>query len=103
MERTTQTSSMLSAKLGKSSLTSMPLCPYFLNLKGEGNAAPVRRSVFKFSMGNNLPAYLASDGLGAKVSTWEGPPLAKIWMICFTLDGKCGALGASGLTKPSLA
>jgi hypothetical protein len=32
----------------KISLTSIPLCPYGLNWYGEGNAAPVFRSVFKF-------------------------------------------------------
>src|SRR5580658_7002523 len=78
MERMTQISSMLSATCGNKSLTSMPLRPYFLNLKGEGKAAPVLRSVGRFSIGNSLPAYFSSDGLGSKVSTWDGPPLAKI-------------------------
>ncbi len=43
-----------------------------------GNAAPVFRSVFKFSIGNGLPAYFSRAGLGSKVSTCEGPPLAKM-------------------------
>ena len=96
-------SSMLSATCGKISLTSMPLLPYFLNLKGEGKAAPVLRSVRRLSMGNGLPAYFCSAGFGSNVSTCEGPPLAKIWMTCLALAGKWGALGVSGFTKPSLA
>jgi hypothetical protein len=47
-------------------------------LKGEGNAAPVRRSVRRFVVGSGLPAYFASAGLGSNVSTWLGPPLAKM-------------------------
>ena len=38
-------SSMCWAVWANSSLTSMPLWPYFWNLNGEGNAAPVLRSV----------------------------------------------------------
>ena len=38
-------SSIDSPTFAKSSLTSIPLLPYFLNLNGEGNAAPVLRSV----------------------------------------------------------
>ena len=89
---------MLSATCENNSLTSMPLCPYFLNLKGEGKAAPVLRSVGKFSIGSAFPAYLSSDGLGSKVSTCEGPPLAKIWMTRLALPGNWGALGNSGET-----
>ena len=42
--------------------------------------------------------------LGIKVSTCEGPPLAKIWMTRFALPGNCGALAASGelLAEPAL-
>src|SRR5579862_9196115 len=87
IERTTQMSSMLSATCGNNSLTSMPLRPYFLNLKGEGNAAPVLRSVGRFSIGSNLPAYLSSDGLGSNVSTCDGPPLQKMWMTRLAFAG----------------
>src|ERR1700722_19216921 len=69
IERITHMSSILSATCENTSLTSMPLWPYFLNLNGEGKAAPVLRSVGRFSIGNNLPAYFSSDGLGSKVST----------------------------------
>src|ERR1700733_12360635 len=78
MERMTQISSMLSATRGNKSLTSMPLRPYFLNLKGEGKAAPVLRSVGRFSIGNSFQASFPRDGLGSKVSRGDGPPLAKI-------------------------
>jgi hypothetical protein len=40
----------------------MPDAPYFWNLYGEGNAAPVFRSVRRFSTGSSLPAYFSSDG-----------------------------------------
>ena len=76
IERITQMSSMWAAVFAKSSLTSIPLWPYFLNLNGEGNAAPVRRSVARFFVGSGFPAYLSSSGFGSKVSTWLGPPLA---------------------------
>src|SRR5437899_9206565 len=98
IERMTAMSSIHRPTWGKISLTSMPLWPYLLNLYGEGNAAPVFRSVFKFSIGNCLPAYFSSAGLGSKVSTCEGPPLAKIWMTCLVLDGNWGCLGMSGET-----
>src|SRR5437867_2907231 len=77
IERITQMSSMLSATRGNNSLTSRPLWPYFLNLNGEGNAAPVLRSVGRLPVGSGLLAYLSSAGLGSKVSTWDGPPLRK--------------------------
>jgi hypothetical protein len=38
-------------------------------LYGEGNAAPVLRSVGRFGVGSGLPAYSASFGLGSNVST----------------------------------
>src|ERR1700751_4757633 len=96
MERMTAISSIDEATFGKSSLASMPLWPNFENLKGEGKAAPVRRSVGRFGVGKGLPAYRASIGLGSKVSTWEGPPFMNRWITRFALAGKCGSLGARG-------
>src|SRR5437016_4953241 len=96
MERITAISSILSATDEKSSLTSIPLRPYLLNLKGEGKAAPVFRSVFKFSVGKSLPAYFSKDGFGSKVSTWDGPPFMKRWMTRLALPGNCGDFGANG-------
>ena len=55
----------------------MPLWPYFLNLKGEGNAAPVLRSVADSRWAAACPAYFARIGLGSKVSTCDGPPFKK--------------------------
>ena len=69
-------SSMCAAVRANSSLTSMPLWPYFLNLNGEGNAPPVLRSV-AYDCGSGLPAYFSSIGLGSNVSTCDGPPLRK--------------------------
>src|SRR5262245_57214466 len=76
MERITQRSSANSAVNGKSSLTSRPLLPYFLNENGDGKAVPVLRSVRKLT-GSGLPAQFLSNGLGSKVASWEGPPFMK--------------------------
>src|SRR5258705_9339306 len=89
---------MHSPILGNKSLTSMPLWPYFLNLNGDGNAAPVLRSVLMYSPGKGLPVYFSREGFGSKLSTWEGPPLRKKWTTRLALPGKGGALGDSGLT-----
>src|SRR5882672_11553096 len=94
----TAMSSTHSPIFGNRALTSMPLCPHFLNLNGEGNAAPVLRSVLMYSPGNGLPAYFSSEGLGSKLSTCDGPPLRKKWTTRFALPGKGGALGESGFT-----
>ncbi len=96
MERMTAMSSTHSPTWEKISLTSIPLWPYFLNLNGDGKAAPVLRSVRRFSRGSGWPAYLARSGLGSKVSRCDGPPLAKMWSTRFALAAKCGARGVSG-------
>src|SRR5688572_12435818 len=95
MDRITAMSSMHSPTLEKISLTSIPLWPYFLNLKGEGKAAPVFRSVRKVT-GNGFPACSSSFGFGSKVSTWDAPPFRKKWMIRLAFGAKCGARGISG-------
>ena len=66
IERMTQMSSMCLAVCAKSSLTSRPHWPYFWNLNGEGNAAPVRRSVRRFAVGSGLPAYFVERRLGVE-------------------------------------
>ena len=78
----------------------MPLFPYFWNLNMDGNAAPVLRSVFRFSVGSDFPAHLASAGFGSKVSTCVAPPFAKMWMIRFALALKWGRRGVSGFRPP---
>src|SRR6185436_10817913 len=97
--RMTQRSSTDCARFGKSSLTSMPLWPYFLNLKVEGNATlPFVLPPFWNSEGSALPDWRSSAGLGSNVSTCEGPPLAKIWMTRFARPGKWPFLGDRGLS-----
>ena len=98
IERMTAISSIDSAVFANNSLTSIPLWPYFWNLNGDGNAAPVGRSVFKVSPGRFLPAYWASSGLGSNVSTCDGPPFMNKWITCLALAAKCGGRAASGLT-----
>src|SRR5439155_6716003 len=100
----TQMSSMLSATRGNNSLTSMPLWPCFWNLNGDGNAAPVLRSVGRLPEGRGLFAYFSNAGFGSNVSTWDGPPLRKMWMTRLARAGNSGAFGASGLMiSPALA
>ena len=76
----------------------MPLWPYFWNLNGEGNAAPVLRSVGKLRSRQRLAGVLREPGLGSNVSTCDGPPFRKMWMTCFALAAKCGCLDDSGET-----
>ena len=74
----------------------MPLWPNFWNVNGEGNAAPVRRSVFSV-IGIGLPANLASDGFGSNVSTCDAPPFMNRCRTRLALAGSGGFFGASGL------
>src|SRR6185437_483593 len=97
IERITAMSSAWAAVLAKISLISSPLWPYFLNLKGEGNAAPVLRSVVRL-IGAGWPAYFWSAGFGSNVSTCDGPPLRKKWITRFAGPGKWGCLGLSLLS-----
>src|SRR3984957_20552386 len=62
-ERTKHMSSTHSARLGKISLTSMPLFPCFLNLKGDFIRLPVLRSCCRSPPGIGCPWYLSSEGL----------------------------------------
>ena len=66
IERMTQMSSMCFAVLAKSSLTSRPLWPYFWNLNGDGNAAPVLRSVRRFAGRQRLAGVLRQRRLGVE-------------------------------------
>jgi len=76
IERITARLSACWAVFAKISLISRPLSPCFWNLNGEGNAAPVLRSVSSV-VGSGCPAYLAKAGFGSNVSTCDGPPLQK--------------------------
>src|SRR5271166_6332956 len=89
-------SSTCLARFGKISLTSIPDCPYFLKPYGEGRAAPVLRSVGRWS-GMTCPAYFCRAGFGSNVSTWEGPPFMNRKMTRLAFAGKGGFLGAIGL------
>src|SRR5258708_3300798 len=91
IERMIAMSSTCSPIFGKTSLTGMPERPMGVNLKGEGMATP-------FMFGRDLPAYLASSGLGSQVSTCEGAPWAKMWITRLALAGNGGSFGASGET-----
>ena len=85
-----------SAVRENSSLTSMPLRPYFLNPNGDRIAAPVFRSVRRLVEGRGLPWYLSSIGLGSNVSTCDGPPFMNRKMTLLARGPKWGGLGARG-------
>ena len=55
---------MHSPSCGKISLTSMPLCPYFLNVNGDFSRLPVLRSVCRLPEGIGLPLYFVEHRLG---------------------------------------
>ena len=76
IERITAMSSMCSAVRANRSLTSMPLWPYFLNVNGDGNAAPVLRSVVSVS-GSGWPAYFCQRGFRIERVDVRGPAVQK--------------------------
>jgi hypothetical protein len=79
IERITASRSAWPASFGKMSLISRPLWPCLAKPKGDGSGEPVFRSVVKLT-GAAWSAYLASAGLGSKVSTCDGPPFKKKWI-----------------------
>src|ERR1700716_549067 len=103
MERITQISSMHSPRLEKISLSSIPLCPNFLNWKGEFNRLPVFRSVFKLGVGIGWPLCLVSIGVGMHLPTWLGPPLSSRRITRLALGAKFLARTSSGLRDTSAA
>src|SRR5262249_37285646 len=46
-----------------------------------------------------LPPSAKRRGFGSNESTWDTPPLIYMKITRFAFPGKCGALGASGLTS----
>ena len=52
----------------------MPLSPYFWNLNGEGNAAPVLRSVAQVLRRQRLAGVLFERRLGVERIDVDGPP-----------------------------
>jgi hypothetical protein len=46
--------------------------------------------VVRLPDGIGFPAYFSSAGFGSKVSTCDGPPLAKMWTIRLARPGKSG-------------
>src|ERR1700730_13765756 len=87
---------------GNNSETSMPLCPYFLNLNGlgiSGPGCPCRTTTSPLPE-SGCPAYFSRAGFGSNVSTWLTPPLMNSEITLVARGAKCGFLGANGL-KPT--
>src|SRR5688572_6009862 len=89
IERITQMSSAQAPTCGKSSLTSRPLLPYRVNSNGDFIRVPVLRSVATVPPGSGWPWYLASIGLGSKLSTCDSPPFMNRKMTCLARAGWC--------------
>src|SRR5262245_50218921 len=100
-----QMSSAHSPTCGNSSLTSIPTCPYFLNVNGDRISAPVLRSVAMLPPGIGWPWYLSSIGFGSKLSTCERPPFMNRKMTCLALAAWCRPPDARvlGSWSPSVA
>src|SRR4051794_34796113 len=82
----------------------MPLRPYLRNLKGETiSDPPPFRPVLIMAAGGSSPLYLASIGLGSKVSTCDGPPFMNRKMTRLALGRKWGVFGARGLSARGIA
>ena len=92
IERMTQMSSAQAPTCGKSSLTSSPLLPYFVNVNGDCISVPVLRSVATGPPGSGWPWYFASIGFGSKLSTCDRPPFMNRKMTCFAFAGWCRPL-----------
>src|ERR1044071_9479944 len=95
MERINVISSTCCERWGRSSETSIPDCPHFENLKGDGIIPPAW-SMNSMSLANSrlggCPSYFFNMGLGSNKSTWLGPPFINRWMTDFALGEKCGCL-----------
>ena len=82
----------------------MPAWPYGVKRRGLASTAAVGLMkasciFFVIDAGSGLPFHLCSAGLGSNRSIWLGPPSMNRKMTFFALAGKCGFLGASGLTS----
>src|SRR5262245_18953687 len=97
MERMIAISSTCWPRVGKTSLTSVPLLPVFENLKGDANAVAL------LSPGIGLSSYLSRAGFGSQVPMCEGAPEAKMCSTRFALGAKWGSLGVNGEKERSAA
>ena len=93
IERMTQMSSITLPTLAKNSLTSMPLWPYFWNLNGEGNAAPVLRSVRQVGSRQRLAVRTRRAGLGVERIDVRAAAVSEDVDDVLRLGGKVRLLG----------
>src|SRR5262245_12724488 len=93
---------MQEATCGNSSLTSIPLCPCFLNFHGEASRLPVAaNSNLGLAIGSGLPSISVSLGFGSKVSTCETPPCMNRKITRLARGAKCGVVACA--SSPSKA
>ena len=94
-------------RCGKSSETSIPLCPRFLKVNGlgiNGPGNPCRTMTSPCTLPSiGSPAYFASAGLGSNVSTWLQPPPMNKEITDVARGLKCGAFAAYGFTPTAAA
>ena len=77
----------------------MPLWPYLRNLNGEGNAAPVGRSVGKTSAGKHLAGVFFERGFGVERIDVRRAAVHEQMNDSFGLRGERGALGQAGVGR----
>src|SRR5262249_34540502 len=73
------------------------LSPYFRNENGEAISVPERFRVTRNASGGRSPSCFVSIGLGANVSTCDGPPFMNRKITRFARGAKGGDRGASGV------
>ena len=97
----TARSSTQPAGCGNRSETSMPLWPYFRNVRRVPSSLALLWTNWYFaspnSFGRACPSSWFKSGLGSNVSRWLGPPAMNRKMTARALAGWCGGLGASGI------
>src|SRR5436305_93913 len=101
-----QRSSITDPRWGKTSLTSVPLCPYFSNVNGDRIRLPTLRSWDKGPPGIGWPSYFVSVGLGSKLSTCDKPPFMNRKITRFAFGLKLGlsiSQGAGPFVDAALA
>src|ERR1700733_3011713 len=89
IDRIMQRSSATEPTFGQSSLKSMPLWPYFLNLNGDFIKLPTRKKLTGVEPGVGSPSYLSTIGLGSNESMCDTPPFIKRKMTCLARGLKC--------------
>ena len=104
MERMRVMSSAISARCGRSSLSSIPDWPRGANCHGDPKTLLLASAALSYWMspGNFWPWYLVSWGFGSKRSIWLGPPIMKREIMALALPKEGGGFGERSKRSPSV-